>query len=936
MMASRTLLQKSLPAALLMGVLLLFCAPAKAQETSGNDEAYYSKQYTQLYKQYVKEPENVAYNLALAEFYCDTLNPLRNYATAMKHITFAEKRYIAIVEDRDKYREVSKLIKKKITVTLVRQTKQYIINLSALELTSDIPMTDGTLDSYAAAFKEEPAIMRLIENKRMQMRYLQAKRANTLAAFKELYVNYPSTLESESAEKEMYRIASQEVAHAKRENEVDSILKDYLDIPSVQRAAMARKSAIAYALLQESPTPKAYRDFLQKYPGSDEYSLVLGKMDESLASEFSNLSTPRQYADFALDNPDNPLADKAVEKLKKMITDERDIRALKIYMEEFPLDVNYNDIFLQYYRWYTEEGNTAPIEQFIKTYPDFPYRSTVEDDLSSASQRDQIDINMPFREEDFNTWKSKIYYLTGRKISFVALQRTLQQYIATKNWAKIPERIAFFDLSFDDICQDEIGELTAIVSAPDNKKITLTTMVLPAYDMMHPVLYPDGKHLYYNRTVDGTDIIYIAQLTETKKGSQWRAIGKVRFSNIENKNVRIYSFYDNGQRMLLGQNGNILTGEYHDSVWTVLQLPEPVNSPYYDFDAYMLPDGSGILFASDRPGGYNMQPSRSNFHGDTALASDIYYAPLTDKGWGQPVNLGFHVNTQYMECSPSISNDLKTLYFITDAHGGLGYGDLYYTTRDNTADWVHWATPTNYGKETNSGFNEYSAVLDNGEKNLILCSNAKGRYGSYQVPAIHNINNEFKKVTVKSQQVGFSFDLYDVSASKKIVDRQQVEQNSSWTASYYSDKQYAFLPHIEDLLMPGILFTPQKNAQITPLTYSSQQLLDNSASGQPLSLPCIGFEKDKATLLPFAHTEVSHLADFLKRNPKLAVELIVHVSGDSDATCFELSHARGQEIKKVLVTSGISPDRIAVSGYGNSLTKKGSATTSVQILFREY
>ena len=64
-------------------------------------------------------------------------------------------------------------------------------------------MTDGTLDSYAAAFKEEPAIMRLIENKRMQMRYLQAKRANTLAAFKELYVNYPSTLESESAEEEM-------------------------------------------------------------------------------------------------------------------------------------------------------------------------------------------------------------------------------------------------------------------------------------------------------------------------------------------------------------------------------------------------------------------------------------------------------------------------------------------------------------------------------------------------------------------------------------------------------------------------------------------------------------------------------------------------------------------------------------------------------------
>lgn len=933
-MASRLFFRNILSTHVILWILILCSAPVKAQGTSGNDEAYYSKQYTQLYKQYVKEPENVVHNLELAEFYCDTLNPLRNYATAMKYITFAEKRYIELVEDRDKYREVNKLIKKKITIQLIRQTKQYIIQLGSKELSNDAPMTDGALDNYDAAFKEEPSVMRLVENKRMQMRYLQAKRANTLAAFKELYVNYPSTIESESAEKEMYRIATQEVVQARRESEVDSLLEGFLDVPSVQRAATARKSAIAYARLQESPTPKAYRDFMRKYPGSNEYSLVISKMDDLLVSEFARLSTPRQYADFALDNPDNPLADKCLERIKKMITDEHDIQALKIYMEEFPLDVNYNDIFLQYYKWYNEEGNSAPITQFIKVHPDFPFRTTVEDDLTAAYQRDEININMPFKEEEFNNWKSKIYYLTGKKVSFVALQRTLQQYIAAKSWGKIPERIAFFDLSFEDICQDEIAELKAIVSAPDNKKIALTTMVLPAYDMMHPVLYPDGKHIYYNRMVDGKDIVYIAQLFESKKGNQWRAIGKVRFSNLENKDVRIYSFYDNGQRMLLGQNGNILTGEYHDSVWTVMQLPEPINSPYSDFDAYMLPDNSGILFASDRPEGYNMQPSRSYYHGDTAMASDIYYAPLTEKGWGQPVNLGFHVNSQYMECSPSISHDLKTLYFITDAHGGLGYGDLYYTTRDNTDDWTHWSKPTNYGKETNTGFNEYSAVLDNNEKNLILCSNARGRYGCYQVPAIHNINSEFRKVTVNSQQVGFFFDLYDVNARKKIVDHQQVELNGSWTAAYYSDKQYAFLPHIEGLFMPGILFTPQKLAQLTPHSFTAEQLLEKESSEQPIALPCISFEQNKSTLLPFSVTEVTHLGDFLNRNPQLAIEIIVHVSGDSDAICFELSHARGQEIKKLLTTSGIAPDRIAVSGYGNSLTKKGAASSSVQIHFR--
>ena len=924
-------LQRLFPLAL----FLLFFLPAKTQEPTQQDDAYYAKQYAQLYKQYVKDPENVAHNLALAEFYSDTLNPQHNYPSAMKYISFAEKHYIVIIEDRDRFREVSKLIKKKITLNLVQQTKQYIIELGARELSDDTPLSDGMLDNYAEAFKEEPDILRLIDSKRMHTRFLLAKQANTLTAFKEIYITYPSTLESEASEKEMARLASEKIAAAQREEQVDSLLEGYLDVPAVKRTANARKSAIAYARLLVSPSPEAYHDFMRKYPGSDEYALVIDKMDDILEKEFALLSTPREYADFALENPDNPLAEKAMEKLKKMITDERDIRALKIYLEDFPLDVNYSDIFLLYYKWHTEEGNRAPIENFIKRYPSFPYRTTVEEDLAAADSREPYNVNMPFQEADFNSWKTKIYYLTGKKISFVALQRTLQQFIATKNWSKIPERIAFFDLSFDGECVEEIASLKAIVGAPDNKRITLTPMVLPAYDMMHPVLYPDGKHLYYNRMVDGTQVAYIAQLYENKNGNVWRAIGRVRFSNIENKGVSIYSFYDNGRKMLLGQNGNILTAEFHDSVWVALQLPEPVNSPYYDYDAFMLPDGSGILFASDRPEGYNMQPSRSNFHGDTALASDIYYVPFTNKGWGQPLNLGFHVNSQYMECSPSISSDLKTLYFITDGRGGLGYGDLYYTTRDNTDDWLHWATPTNYGKEVNTGFNEYSAVLDNDEKTLILCSNAKGRYGCYRIPAIHNSNNQFKNIQIKSLEVGFTVDIYDLSNNKQLVSQQTIEQNGSWSSSLYANKQYALLSHCDGLFMPGIQFSPGKIQQLTPTAYEARQLIEMTASGQALPLPCIVFESGTEALTPISNTEIAHLSDFLKRHPSLSVEFDVHVDGDDDAKCFNLSHARGQEIKKALVYSGIEEGRVIISGYGNSLTKQHKATTSVAVRFRE-
>ena len=59
-------------------------------------------------------------------------------------------------------------------------------------------------------------------------------------------------------------------------------------------------------------------------------------------------------------------------------------------------------------------------------------------------------------------------------------------------------------------------------------------------------------------------------------------------------------------------------------VWTAT-LPAPVNSAYNDYDAFMVADGSGLLFASDRPDGHN--PGQRNMTGTTKL-SDALLLPL--------------------------------------------------------------------------------------------------------------------------------------------------------------------------------------------------------------------------------------------------------------------------------------------------------------------
>ena len=920
---------------LLLAALFAMSLSLKAQDNPSPDASQYSNQYEKIYKAYVKEPENVANMLALAQFYSDTVNPMRNYATAMKYITSAEERFVVILEDRDKYKEVKKLIKKKITIQLLRETKLDIRLKARHYLDSEETISDITLDSYADAFKNDQGALRLVEYRRMENRYQQARATNTLASYKNFIDSYPATAESEEAAREMALLAEAIITDATREEEVDSMLEGYLDVENVKAVAMRKKSALAYAAINKNPSPQAYRSFLAKYPGSNEYSLVLDKMELQIQQEFEHLSTPRQYADFALNNPENPLAETAMTKLKKLITEERNMQALKIYLEEFPLDVNYNDIYLAYYNWHTEEGNAAPLRQFAAQNPNFPYTIALEEALVAAENYDTINIMMPFNEKEFNKWASMVYHLTGKKESYVALQRTLQQFIAAKNWNKALERIDFFTLSFEENCVEEVAELRSILEQPVNSKLTYTPVVRPAYDMMHPVMHPDGKQIFYNRVTNGVSSIQVAVQTATKKSIIWKGTGNIPFTNIENRDIEIYNLYDGGNKMLLGKNGDILIAELSDNGWTVTEtLPTPVNSEYNDYDAYMLTDGSGILFASDRPGGQNLQPSRSYFHGDTALASDIYFCPLTNKGWGKAINLGINVNSPYMECSPVVSDDLKTIYFVTDGRGGLGNGDIYYATRDNVDDWTHWSKPINYGKEVNSGYDERSITPSGDRISLTVCSNAHGRYGCYTMPAMHTINDQMQTVTIRSEYYDLMVDIIDVAAQKSVCSKQLINGGTDWQTPLYADKKYLLFSRSEGLLIPAVLFTPNSNKVIMPKAYDKKsELFQMSGEGKSLTMAGIDFEERKAVLKKHSNIEIENLAQFLLSHPDISTEIIINVEGDNDEFCFNLSQARGQEIKRLLTVKGIDADRITVSGYGNSETKNGNKHTSVELRF---
>ena len=148
-----------------------------------------------------------------------------------------------------------------------------------------------------------------------------------------------------------------------------------------------------------------------------------------------------------------------------------------------------------------------------------------------------------------------------------------------------------------------------------------------------------------------------------------------------------------------GDNAGVLTPDIFlfkksGEKFRAMHLPEPVNSMYGEYDAYM-PDENTILFASDRPGAvgeYHKKGWRwnENLWGNT----DIYVSVKQGDFWSNPISLGSSVNTGAAERSPYLTPDGKKLYV---ASNGFRTGrfdlDIYEYRRVNASDWTMWDGP---------------------------------------------------------------------------------------------------------------------------------------------------------------------------------------------------------------------------------------------------
>jgi hypothetical protein len=154
-------------------------------------------------------------------------------------------------------------------------------------------------------------------------------------------------------------------------------------------------------------------------------------------------------------------------------------------------------------------------------------------------------------------------------------------------------------------------------------------------------------------------------------------------------------------------NGDLYLSKLEGKNWTVPKYQKGLNSDRWDGSACFFPDKKHLIISSERKGGFG--------------GRDLYIAEkLGDDLWGNVVNMGKDINSEYDEDAPFLTSDGKILFYSTN--GKLSTGG-YDVVRSDFKNGV-WTAPYNLGKPINT---------DNDDKYFIVTSDGKkGYYSTFQ------------------------------------------------------------------------------------------------------------------------------------------------------------------------------------------------------------
>jgi len=286
----------------------------------------------------------------------------------------------------------------------------------------------------------------------------------------------------------------------------------------------------------------------------------------------------------------------------------------------------------------------------------------------------------------------------------------------------------------------------SLMASPKPVQVTnLGAAVNSPYDDKRPSITGDGKTMIFtsrrpegrsDRVDNEGDNKYFEDIYECPWDStkmNWSEAALVRGSVNSEGHDAACSISPDGKQLFIYVN-NVETGGSGDinvskksgsGKWgTPKNMGKGINTSYFEDGAVLSPDGNTLYFMSER--GQDLPYKGQKGYG----RSDIWMAKKIEKGkWGDPVNLGPNVNTEYDEGGIFPAADGKTLYFCSNGHNSMGGYDIFMTRYDNGV----WSTPVNMGFPINTIGNERMFLLSKDGKTAYVDSDREGGLGERDI-----------------------------------------------------------------------------------------------------------------------------------------------------------------------------------------------------------
>ncbi len=443
--------------------------------------------------------------------------------------------------------------------------------------------------------------------------------------------------------------------------------------------------------------------------------------------------------------------------------------------------------------------------------------------------------------------------------------------------------------------------------------------------------------------------IYISYKDENGQWTEAQNVGKPVNSDDHDANCGIAA---DGQRFViyLGKSGN---GDLYESVLNGDEWSKPesfgkrINTDFHESSACYSPDGRTLYFVTNKPGGIGEH--------------DIYYSQLDEKGkWGEPVNIGPVINTKYNEEAVYMHPDGKTLYFSSEGHSSMGGYDIFKSIYDEKTG--KWGEPINIGYPVNTVDDDVFFVISADGRRGYYTSQMKDSRGGRDLYMITFLgpekpmvlNNEdqliasqaapVKEVVIApavqiqeaqltilkgvisdfltKQPLEADIEIVDNQANKVIATFKSNSKTGKYLVSLPAGKNYGiavkkegYLFHSENFDIPNTAAFQEveKNIELKQLKVGNKIVLKN-----------IFFDLDKATLRPESTAELNRLIKLMTDVPSLRIELGGHTdSRGSDTYNQQLSEKRAKAVVDYLTANGIDAKRLEWAGYGETQLVNG-------------